>query len=438
MHIKFDSMKKELTRFGGLPLFSRVIESSELAKALKPHLPHKGFTGKGGPVEKYLGLVYSFVCDGDCLDDIEEQARDSGFRAVVGETVSSQRYSEFLSKFDARQVRELQNVLIKNSLGMREIIGDFKEFHLCLDSTKHEQFGFKQEGVNWTYTAHKSLDSLHAHDELGLPYWTTVRSGETHTAESAEEVISSVMSRLPSRCKRRFALADKGFYSKDFFNTCAINNTRFIVAMSATVYGPLLERPLNWWHAPENVKFFDGRNFEIAETIYHPKDCARTLRVVLVRALKSDHNSGLFRDSDYDYAAFATDLGMHEFKAMEVIEKYRLRSNEENFIREMKNGVNIRRFQCRRLVANNAIAIAAALAHSFIRFTAHIYNKNIVHFAKRLRNKLLFLPAQVVRHGRAIVFRFNETHFTEVTTWEKKYIKLKYSAAQSKSSPPDF
>jgi len=437
MSIRIEQSKKVLSSFGGLSLFQRVIESSELSKALLPHLPTAGFVGKGTPTDKFLGLVYSYICDGDCLDDVEVLSQDAGFCAVAGELVSSQRYSEFLSKFNVRQIRELQNIVIKNSLSMREMVGTFTEFHLCLDSTKHDQFGHVQEGVNWTYTDYKSLDSLQAHDEFGFPYWTTVRPGETHTADSAEEVVSAVMSRLPSVCKKRFALADSGFYSKDFFNTCAINNTRFVVAMRINVFGPLLERPLNWKRAQEGMKFFDGREFEFAETLYHPTDCNRTLRVILVRALKRDHNSGLFRNSDFDYAAFATDLGMHEYTAIDVIKKYRKRSNEENFIREMKNGVNIRRFQCRRLVSNNAIALAATFAHAFIRFVAHIHDKNLVHFAKRLRNKLLRLPCQVVRHGREVVFRLNETHYEEVERWLRKYHHIKLlTLASVKSSPP--
>lgn len=89
--------------------------------------------------------------------------------------------------------------------------------------------------------------------------------------------------------------------------------------MRINVFGPLLERPLNWKRAQEGMKFFDGLELEFAETLYHPTDCNRTLRVILVRALKRDHNSDLFRNSDFDYAAFATDLGMHEYTAIDVI-----------------------------------------------------------------------------------------------------------------------
>lgn len=437
MLIKLERTNKVLTRFGGISLFNRAIRASEIEKAIAPHLPSKGFTGATRPVDKFLGLIYTFICGGDCLDDVEEFSRDVGFSAAVGKTISSQRYSEFLAKFDVRQLRELQDVLIKTSVAMREQISDFKEFHLCLDSTKHEQFGFHQEGVNWTYTDYKSLDSLHAHDDLGLPYWYSVRAGETHTADSAEEVLTAVLKELPTKCKKRYVLADSGFYSKDFFNTCK-GKAHFIVAMRSNVYAPLLDRGLNWHAAPKKLKFFDGREFEFAETVYHPVDCKLTLRVVLVRALKRDHNSGLFRNRDYDYAAFATDLGQHELKAIDVIKKYRKRSHEENFIREMKNGINTRRFQCRRLVANGALALAAAFAHAFIRFTAHIFDKNLVHFAKRLRNKLLFLPAQVVRHGREVVFRYSHLHYEEVNRWTQNYIKLRSNIFGAKASPPDF
>ena len=189
------------------------------------------------------------------------------------------------------------------------------------------------------------------------------------------------------------------------------------------------------------MKFFDGRDFEYAETLYHHVDCERTLRIVLIRSLRADHTSRLFAQADYDYAAFATDIGMHEKSAVDVLREYRKRSNAENIIREMRNGIDTRRFQCRRLVANNALASAAAFANAFLSFLAHIQNKNLVHFAKRprrrtVRNKLIFLPCQVVKHGRNVVFRLMEKYYQEVNIWLKNYnIKLDtvYSQSERKS-----
>ena len=206
------------------------------------------------------------------------------------------------------------------------------------------------------------------------------------------------------------------------------------------MYGVILKRELNWKRA-SGMKFFDGRPFEYADTVYHPVGSEKTLRVVVVRALRDDHAEGLFPDKDYDYAAFATNMGMHEIDPIGVLKKYRLRANVENSVRELKNGVDLRRFQCRRLVSNNAFAIAGAFGHAILRALAALEKRDVIHFAKRLRNKLIYLPCQVVKHARETVFRFSQTHYEEVEHCLRKRLDIKLNRAAYSvpmSAPPIF
>ena len=233
-----------------MPLIKRLVHASDIGKKLSPLVPIKGFVGASSPVEKFLGLIYGFACGANCLDDLEVLSEDEGFLAVAGPMISSHRYSEFLAEFNLQQLRELQTFLIRTSLHMRKMSHGLNEFTLALDSTKHEQFGFKQEGVNFSYTNERCLDSLHAFDKQGYPYWYSVRPGETYTSKGSQEVLSAIFKELPKSCKKRLVLADSGYYSKDFFNACALQNARFVVAMRSNIYGPLLDRPLNWFRAP--------------------------------------------------------------------------------------------------------------------------------------------------------------------------------------------
>jgi len=361
-----------------------------------------------------------------------ELQNDQGFKSVLKSPLSPSRASEFLKDFTSVQLRQIQDVLINTSFKLRKVLNVKSDFHLILDSTKHQQFGEHQEGVEWNYTEYKALDSFQAYDELGLSYWFDVRPGRTYTATGAEEVVYAVLSKLSAKAKK-FVLADSGFYSTDFFNACAMQNAKFIVAMRSNVYGPLLNRNLNWKSAGE-MKFFDGRKFEYAESLIQHKGGIQTNRVVIVRALKASDDAKLF--DEYDYAAFITNIGQHELSAKEVLKKYRKRSNGENFIREMKNGVNVRRFQCRRLVSNGAWGLAAAFAHTYLHFLGHVSKDKVVHFAKKLRNKFIFLPAQVVRHGREICFRFHTTIYREVKKLEEKlHIKFTVDSVTAEMDP---
>ncbi len=437
--IKTEPTKQTLSRFGGLALTQRVIQGSGIKEMIEPFLPTEGFVhNRSTPVQKFLGLVTGFIAGADCLEDLDVLSQDAGFEAAAGKTISSNRYSEFLAAFDPKKLRELNGALIKTSLEMRRLTHGLGNFHLIIDSTKHEQFGLKQEGVEYSYTKVRCLDSLQAYDEHGYSYWHALRPGSTNTSVGSTEVISAVLSQLPSEAKR-YVLADSGYYGTEFFNACMLQSAKFIVATRENVYARLLEKQLNWKRA-KNMSFFDGREFEYAETINTHVGLRGTLRVVLVRALKADHAAGLHADADYDYAAFTTNIGMHEMKATDVLRKYRKRSNAENFIREMKNGVDTNRFQCRRLISNGAFGLAAAFAHTILRFVAQIADKTLVQFAKRLRNRLINLPCMVVTHARQVTFRMSEAHNQEVRNWLKKYhdIKLLHATASVKSSPPLF
>jgi hypothetical protein len=439
MIIKSAATSKTLSRFGGLLLAQRVVESAKIKDFVAPHLPSEGFKSYcSTPKQKFLGLVYGFVAGADCLEDLDVFADDAGFAAAAGPVISSNRYSEFLSAFDARHLRGLQNVLIKTSLAMRSMTHGLGNFHLIIDSTKHEQYGLKQEGVEYSYTKYRCLDSLQAYDEHGYSYWHAVRPGATHTSVGATEVISAVLSQLPVGTKR-YVLADTGYYGTEFFNACILQNAKFIVATGANVYAPILSRPLNWRTA-HKMQFFDGRDFEYAETVHHHPGLRGALRMIIVRALREDHDRCLHAGNDYDYAAFVTNLGMHEMKATDVLRKYRKRSNAENFVRELKNGIDTRRFQCRRLVSNCAFGLAAAFAHTIIRFMAHVSDKTLVHFAKKLRNRLIHLPCMVAKHARQVTFRMSETHNREVQIWLKKFNDIKFVQADYlvPSSPPLF
>lgn len=150
------------------------MNASEISKKLAPLVPIEGFVGASTPVETFLGLIYGFACGANCLDDLAVLSEDEGFLSVAGPMISSHRYSEFLAEFELQQLRELQTLLIRTSLNMHKMSHGLSEFTLALaialDSTKHEQYGFKQEGVNFSYTNERCLDSLHAYDTHGYPY----------------------------------------------------------------------------------------------------------------------------------------------------------------------------------------------------------------------------------------------------------------------------
>ena len=118
-----------------------------------------------------------------------------------------------------------------------------------------------------------------------------------------------------------------------------------------------------------------------------------------MRALKEKSQGVLFKQKDdYDYYAFATTIGAHEMTNEEVIKFYRKRGNAENFIKELKNGLDLHHYPCQQLIANKAYGLIAAVAYNLMRLVALLDNRNKPIYAK---NASSICPCKsYAMHGR--------------------------------------
>ena len=102
---------------------------------------------------------------------------------------------------------------------------------------------------------------------------------------------------------------------------------------------------------------------------------------------------------------------------IEIIRFYRKRGHAENFIREIKYGFSLKNYPCMKLDANRAYGLIAAFAYNLMRLTALQHNPKKPGFAKKMRRRLLRMPAVIVRHAGRTVFRLMKRHKEEMTGW---------------------
>ncbi len=152
-------------------------------------------------------------------------------------------------------------------------------------------------------------------------------------------------------------------------------------------------------------------------TIYRPEGCEETLRVMIMRAEKTERP--LFEDR-YDYYGFVTNIGHHEMRDEDLLDFYRARGNAENYIKELKNGFDMHHFPCQKLNANRVYGIIAAFAHNLMRYASHILADGKPRMAKRVRSYMVTVPCRVVRHARRVIFDLNQTRKREVEHWIRK------------------
>lgn len=228
----------------------------------------------------------------------------------------------------------------------------------------------------------------------------------------------------------RYVRADSAYCKIQFFNACAAKGAQFVVCMRKLMYKPLIKQVTEWKKQDPNAKdriiFVGNRECEVGETLYKSKDSPHTLRVILIRAIKPGRESQLVNgDDDYDYQGWISNIS-HAMDPDEIVKMYRKRGHAENFIRELKNGMDLHHYPCQKLTANKAYGLIAAFSYNLMRFVALKENPERPQFAKAIRNKLIHLPVQIVRHAREVIFRFMDNHYEEVLRWIGYIKNLKF------------
>ena len=179
--------------------------------------------------------------------------------------------------------------------------------------------------------------------------------------------------------------------------------------MKENMYGPLLEKSQNiikWKNV--KMKFFDSEECQIASVPYKLKELKKLsyLKVIFIRAPKKNLQLPLMNWDNYDYYAIATNIFQHEMQEQEVIEFYRKRSNAENYIKEHKNGLDLKHFPCKPLLADTAYGLMGMIAYNFMRYTSFLINPKTGCFSKRIRFKFVNLACEIVKHARYLIVRF--------------------------------
>ena len=447
-NIKVEVTDKHLSAVGGLNIFAHCWSRFKLAPQIVGFLPDVRRA-----LKKFEDMALGFAAGAECLDDMGELAKDEGFWAISDEHIYTPKtYGDFLREFTRHQIDEGNKALAQSAFIQRARIDKkMDSMTFDFDSTSNRQYAEVMEGV--CFSGEKKYDCLttmYVFDELGNQYFSDVRSGNTHTSDSISKIIHLVLSQMPKegtyqsedvslpwlkspykKSLRVYARADGGYCNSEFTNACCAKNMGYVVRMRANMLDPHIHTITNWKpvkqrrrqvkcrngkskYIDESIKFYDGRPAEIGTTLYQNENMANVGRVVCIRA-KKPGSLGL-REDDFDYFAWLTNIGEHEMSNEKIIFFYRARGMAENYIREMKNGYDMHHYPCLKLNANRAYALIAAFAHNILRFVSLRNSRKVkkAQFAKAIRNKFIFLPCQVVRHGGQVFFKFMAHHAREV------------------------
>ncbi len=426
--ISLQDSKRNLSAFGGLPLVSKIWDYSALESELLPLMPEKKAASPKSQTLKFRNLAFGAICGAECLDDFYWLKEDRGFQTVCGHVHAPNSFGDFLREFSKVQSRKINDALSQSAFKLRRASQqNRKEFVLDIDSTPHVQHGEKMQGLAFNYKQMWCLDSIAAFDELGFQYWSEVRPGNTHTSRGAPEIISSIFAKAKTELKPKTPLylrMDSGYCSYANMNAASLAGAKFVITMNENMMNPLTLKVTNWKSQSKKKKdrilFYDGRECEIGTTLLYSRKSNAPYRAVIIRAKKPESKGFIHLWDDYDFYGWITSIGQHEMTPEKVIKFYRKRGNAENFIKELKNGFDLKNFPCQKLTANKIYAQINAFAHNIMRLCSFIEKPDKLkkfHFSKLLRVKMICIVCEVVSHAKQIAFRINPKKRKEVETW---------------------
>lgn len=438
LSIKITSNAKSLSSYSGLYLFISLCARFEIRHLFGALLPQKQRDRGFSSWNKFYALCMGFIAGAECLDDFDDLGLDPLVSKITG-SPSAVTLGKFLRSFRLRQIEELASSIPVMALKMRLWLQpNTYKIIFKMDGTLHEQFGEKMEGVEWNYKKFRSLSSQNLFDEKGLCYGFNLREGAKHSSVGAVEMMETAFKIVPKSIQK-FFVADAAYANLDIFNCLLNHNTNFAICLPELVWGALLKNYGNKiiWRKTR-INFFKSNKCEVGDVLYPKKGLSMGktfLRVVLIRNKKLEIKPG--DNHPYQYYAIATNMSSAQMSNEQVVRFYRKRANVENFIKDLKGGMDFHHFPCQSLKANNVWGICGIVAYNLMRLVSFTLRPHTGCFLKTTRRKIVMLAGEIIDHARMLEIRMMNYLAKEVEILSMILRDAFYGANARATAPPN-
>ena len=437
--IKF--VNKEITPFGGLSLFFKMLEKCRFDEHLEQSgLPVQGSNRGYKPLQLILGLFAGVWCGASCFGHLDVVRYDTALCKLLGweRGADHRAYQRYFNKFSQAVNQHVFGKLF--SWFFSELM--FDNYTLDFDSTVIVREG-NQEGAVKGYNpkrpgrpSHHPLLAFISDVRMIANYW--LRPGNTSSSTNYIAFLEDTLSRLGNK-RVGLVRMDSGFFAKDILDCLEKKKIHYIVACR---FNNRIKYSLT--HERTWVEITNG--LEISETTYQANGWEKPRRIVMVRqeiekrpnaAGKPIRQLALFENENdfgkYRYSCFVTDL---ELPAKIVYDSYRGRADSENRVKELKYDFSIDDFVTNNFWATEACGNFIVMAYNFMSLFRHaLINSNKKQFLKTIRYELISTPAYLGKTKEKHILylaRSLKTRQSFLSIWEKiKDFSLPYNTEKS-------
>jgi Transposase DDE domain group 1 len=443
--------------YGGIPLLHKLAQDIGLVDAINRGLPVFKIRLPYFESDHVLNIALNPLCNGTCLQDIEQRRNDPAFLDALGadRIPDPTTAGDFCRRFTPAHINALQNIFddVRIGLWKQQPASFFEQAIIDADGTHAETTGECKQGMDISY------DGLWCYHPLLLSLANTRevmrivnRSGNRPSHEGAADAFDRVI----STCFRGGFLSVLLRGDTDFSQTAHLDrwnadarirfvfgyncmpNLENLAAQLSTECWTKLNRPPRYTvetqprHKPDNVKqqIVIERGYEVqrlkyedvAEFDYQPTACKQTYRMIVVRKNISKEKGGVWLYDKYRYFFYITND--RTSTPEEIVFLANDRCHQENLIEQLKNGPRALKAPLKTLDSNWAYMVMTALAWNLKAWAALRLPETGRWKAKARAEKLWLLgmefkafvnvmvaiPCQMVRQARGVVFRILNHH----------------------------
>jgi len=409
---------KQLTAWGGAcSIVGKFLERIRFREWVEAHVPVEETSPNAkGIYEKVLALLLTSLTGGTRFSHVTWWSHGlEGLKACFDVHWLPQAASvltRFFGKFRQKHNEALRSAAVELT---GQLIGEesITEDTLVLDSTVCERYG-AQEGARKGYNPKKPGRPSHHPLKAGLGSGYVVnlwnRRGDTHSAHQVIEFYKQTRRGLPKGLKIVWTLADSGFGEDDFLSYLEAEGERYIVALRLTGWVQQAIRGIAEWRELD-------KGLEVAEVTVALSTWKRARRLVVIRQHVPTRPKAtgkqplLFREleehKEYRYSVLATNDATQAPE--EIWRIYRPRANEENAIKELKEGYGWHEFNVHSFWGTEAAMLLIGmvcynLVHHLNRCVLKTAEEGVARL-KTLRLKVLAIPAIYGSGGRRPTLR---------------------------------
>jgi hypothetical protein len=451
---------------GGIGAFHLLACNSGLVEAmndkvhlLKRHLPYH-------ESDHVLNIAYNTLTGGTCLEDIELRRNDEAFMDAVGveripDPTTAGDFTRRFSQWDVVDLMEAINGIRPKLWKKRLSRTEREEAIIDVDGTHAPTWGECKEGIGLSYEGdwgyHPLLISL---ANTAEPLYLVNRSGNCVSHDGAVAWMDRAIALVGRSFQRVCLRGDNDFALTSHFDRWSAEGVSFAFGVDAmpklvkiaegledkrwkvlrrrekqSLSGQRRQRPRNVKEAIVVEKGYRNIRLQrehIAEFSYQPTKCQRSYRMIVLRKSLSVEEGQMLLWDEVRYFFYITNRS--DLSTAEVVWFCDERCNQENLIKQLKNGLQALRLPLDNLVSNWSYMVMAALAWTLKAWFALLVRRRehrdqlLAMEFRRFLHGLIRIPVQIIMGSRRIIYRvlgYNQWIHTFLATFDRvRQLKL--------------